>query len=647
MKHVACALLAVSALALFAGLAPAQNVAVVSNVKVISDKVEDVTTLDDWKRTYIKDGMSDTDKLIAIWKTVVKYRHQTNPPDEFLGGNGGTNVHDPMKTIHVYGYGMCCCASSNVEGLARFLGYPARGRIIRAHSVPEVSCGGAWHTIDGSLMNYFLKDDGTIASVDDVRHAVRDWFQDADHAKIRGNDAGLRAFSKDEGWKNGPALLAKCQFYDKNGINWAGWHGWWSNMEEYDWSDEKAGVDDYGPQMGYGVNVQLREGEKLTRNWSNKGLHLNGGPLPVPDNPKSIFFLQRKFGDIAPGRIGNGVLEWDVPLGKLAAVALSSENLAPNAAKSLDPAKPGVFILRMPSSYVYLKGKVDLKAELGDGGSIVVSFSDNQGLDFTEVQKIDKAGDATVDLSKLVLRRYDYRLKFELKGAGTSLSALKITGDVQHSQAPLPAITSGANTITFTAGAQEGTITYEGCMEDKAKGKQLLSSDFHPVLDGIDANQLRIGGTGKGTATYTLVTPGDMTRIRFNAYWRARDARDGWDVEASFDDGKTWVKVDRLAGPIKGDSKYVVFDKVPAGVRKALVRLSGQQKNTTCLFALALYADYKEPFGGFRPVKITYVWTENGKEKTDVHVAQQPQDKWTITCADGTVPKSYTVELAK
>jgi len=34
--------------------------------------------------TYIKDGMSDQDKAIAIWKTVVKYRHQADPPNEFL-----------------------------------------------------------------------------------------------------------------------------------------------------------------------------------------------------------------------------------------------------------------------------------------------------------------------------------------------------------------------------------------------------------------------------------------------------------------------------------------------------------------------------------------------------------------------------------
>jgi hypothetical protein len=45
---------------------------IVSHIKVVSDKVEDVTTLEDWKKACIKDGMSDQDKARAIWKTIVK-----------------------------------------------------------------------------------------------------------------------------------------------------------------------------------------------------------------------------------------------------------------------------------------------------------------------------------------------------------------------------------------------------------------------------------------------------------------------------------------------------------------------------------------------------------------------------------------------
>ncbi|MCY3022842.1 MAG: hypothetical protein NTW87_28005, partial [Planctomycetota bacterium] len=428
---------------------------VVSHIKVVSDKVEDVSTLEDWRKAYIKDGMTDQDKAIAIWKTVVRYRHQTAPPKEFL--QSSEDMHDPMKTIHVYGYGMCCCASSNVEGLARYLGLPARGRIINVHSVPEVSYDNDWHLLDGSLMNHFLRPDGKVASVDDLRKAVRGWFEASpDRKGLRGNDNALRKFALDEGWKKGPELLAACQFYDKNGINAAGWHGWPSNMQEYDWSDQKAAEFEYGPSMGYQLNIQLRVGERLTRNWSNKGLMVPGNPKDDLLKGRQGLAFQAKLGDIAPGRIGNGTHEYDVPLagGAFRAGALLVENLEDGAQgpRVKDAAKPGTLVIRMPSSYVYLSGEAALKAVVGEGGSIAVACSDNHGLDWKQAGTIAASGQQRLDLAKLVYRRYDYRLRFTLKGAGTALESLKIGHDIQHSQRALPALGQGDNRITFSAG---------------------------------------------------------------------------------------------------------------------------------------------------------------------------------------------------
>jgi hypothetical protein len=86
---------------------------------------------------------------------------------------------------------------------------------------------------------------------------------------------------------------------------------------------------------------------------------------------------------------------------------------------------------------------------------------------------------------------------------------------------------------------------------------------------------------------------------------------------------------------------------VPAGVRQALVRFTGTQRNTTCLFDYRIDADYKEPHGGFRPVKVAYRWEENGQAKEDVHIARKPQETYTIDCAVKPTMKSIGVELAE
>src|ERR1043166_2254274 len=59
-------------------------VGVVSHVKVLSDKVPDVSSLDTWKKSYIKEGMSDKEKALAIFNTEVSFQNADSPPKEFL-----------------------------------------------------------------------------------------------------------------------------------------------------------------------------------------------------------------------------------------------------------------------------------------------------------------------------------------------------------------------------------------------------------------------------------------------------------------------------------------------------------------------------------------------------------------------------------
>ena len=655
-----------AALAVLLGAPRAQGAApvgVVANIKVVSDKVEDVTTLDDWKRSYIKGGMTNDEKAVAIWKTVVKYRHQTAPPNEFLQQEA--NVHDVMKTIHVYGYGMCCCASANTEQLARFLGWDARGWAITLHSVPEVYYDNAWHLLDGSLMNFFRNPENSLASVAEIAKAVKDWHEA--NPGYRGDDNKLRKLAAKGNWrKAGPALLATSETYGEDGPNAAGWHGWSSTMIEYDRADKHHAYE-YGYSQGYQLNIQLRPGERLTRNWFNKGLHINmDGSGEGPGNilkDRNGLSLQRKLGDIAPGRIGNGTLEYEAPLSDpvFLATALTAENLAadgnPLVLHAKDPAKPGVLALRMPSSYVYLGGEAALQAVVGADGAIAVSLSDNNGLDWKEVETIRATAFRKLDLKPHIYRRYDYRLKFELKGAGTGLGSLTLTHDIQHAQTPLPALAEGKNTITFSAGPAEGTITIEGATNPDIKPKQLIAADFHPEFKGTGHKMFRVKEYDEkgGSVTFPVETPGDIVRIRGGAHYRARDKREGWALQASFDGGKTWAEIGKLPGPTPGSTKYFTLENVPKGMRKALVRFqSTRQYNTLCIFDFRIDADYAQRApgagdgsGGFRPVKITYVWEEGGAKKRDVRVAMSPNETYTITCEKPPLMKSIILELAE
>jgi len=164
----------------------------------------------------------------------------------------------------------------------------------------------------------------------------------------------------------------------------------------------------------------------------------------------------------------------------------------------------------------------------------------------------------------------------------------------------------------------------------------------------VAAHNLRMDKYGKdvGSVTFPIRTPGDMVRIRLSAHYRSRNAADGWDVMVSFDKGGTWKKLDRFGGPIVATCKSTLCEEIPEGTREALVKFVGSQRNTTCIFDLRIDADYVEPAGGFRPVKVTYLWTEGGKQKQDVHIAKSPGETWEITCGNSPVMKSFIVELA-
>jgi hypothetical protein len=93
---------------------------------------------------------------------------------------------------------------------------------------------------------------------------------------------------------------------------------------------------------------------------------------------------------------------------------------------------------------------------------------------------------ARTRLGKFAFRRYDYRLRVLLDGAGTGLNRLFLAHDIQCSQRALPALDQGRNTITFSAGPQEGTVTIEGSTQGGKQDKQLTPMDFHPVLKEVE-----------------------------------------------------------------------------------------------------------------------------------------------------------------
>jgi hypothetical protein len=624
--------------------------AVVSHIRVVSDKTEDLSSFEAWKQAVIKEGMTDEQKVLAAWETAVKFRHHDSTPMEFLGlGDSGTI--DAFKLFNVYGYCGGSAAQSAFLQLVRQLGYEARKFTVNRWDAPEVKYGGAWHMFDPGLICYFRKADGSVASLEELVAALKEWYEQ--HPDLRGNDGKIKEFQANPGFKNGPALLVNCPTVDARGNFPLNYFGWFTAMIIYDGGSKAPFLYEEASSQGFRMNLQLRKGERLTRVWGHKGLHVNsdgGGKVECQGTTtgKGALTYTPAWGDRGNGRVGNGVHEYAVPLGDRGAF-LSVENVAlkPGLLQAIDGSRPAEAVLRMSSSYVYLTGELSLHAAV-PGGSIEVSFSDTHGRNWKPIAAVTASGPQKIDLTPLVLRRYDYRLKFVLKGKGSGLETLRIVHDIQHSQRALPALGRGENQITFNAGPPEGTIALEGA-GPKFRGRQVLAEDLGAVATNIDKSKAESAGLWvpqgpTGDVTFPVETPGDLTRLRFGCGYKAGSKGEGWDLQVSFDEGKTFKTVDRAAGPARIAGKWVTFSEIPSGVRKALVRYSAVSRGDLILWRHRIEADYKEPNGGFAPVKITYRWEENGQAREDVHLARSPGENYTITCAQPPVLKSISIE---
>jgi hypothetical protein len=98
---------------------------VVCNVKVVSEKVADVSSLAAWKQALLREGMTDREKALAAWRTTVMFQHQDVPPREYL--HSEDVVQDPIKVFNVYGYSFCSVACCDIGALARYAGLKVRG----------------------------------------------------------------------------------------------------------------------------------------------------------------------------------------------------------------------------------------------------------------------------------------------------------------------------------------------------------------------------------------------------------------------------------------------------------------------------------------------------------------------------------------
>jgi hypothetical protein len=652
---------------LCAGSARAQEQAVsggrVNQLKVLSDKIDDVSTIESIVKSFAKPGMSDQDRAKGLWTSIIKYRHQSAPPNEHLAGDW--EAHDPVKIFNVYGYCMCCCTSALVEGLNREDGREARGRILNGHSVSEVRYGDDWHMFDGSLINYFPRpDDGIVASVDEIASAVAEWY--ANHPGYQKNGNKIFQLMRKDGWRGwkaeGPGLLANCPFY-RLGYLPARTHGWDATMAEY---DRKSEVYEYGYQVGHRALFSLRPGESFVREAGNRGLHVNMDVDPSWDGLKSrapqndLVYVNEFLPGYRGGLVANGIHRYapNLAKGDLARGAEVFDNLTATGSSAVrvkSAGKPGAVVIPMVSPYVYLGGKLKLVATgRKPADRLTVSISTNNGRTFSEIYSatLARRTEATVDLKDKIFRRYSFWLRIELAGAA-GLERCQVECDFQHAPRTLPWLGKGKNLITVAADADPAIATRTiSCRitPDAAFTKNETTGTMGIVFDNVDPRHDACwwkGGTG--FMTVPIEVPGDLLVLGFSSQIRARGDKDHIRVTASTDNGRSWREVALISGPTPGRTEHFRVNKWPTRTRKALLRFELTGNNTVGVMSFRVDADYRDPMAAKAPraFRVVHRWTESGKPLSHIETISELPASYTIAAGPEPEMVSVAYEMAE
>jgi hypothetical protein len=428
-------------------------------------------------------------------------------------------------------------------------------------------------------------------------------------------------------------------------------------MKMYDGS--RNVVFEHGYTTGYRCEMTLRRGEKLVRHWSNRGKHVNqdlGRSAPVKGVPgKGDMKYSPDYGDISPGRIGSGEHVYKPGLADrgLADAVLDMDNLAfkGGALRLVDSDKPGTLVIEMRAPYVCLAGAVSGALS---GGSLDVRLSTNNGLDYAPVGNARGAAPFALDTSKAIFRRYAYRVKLELTGAGAGLTDLILKSEVQVSQRALPILTKGSNTVTVMAEPGRNTMTMEGKADSKEKRNETFAS-HHAGTEALmkDRSTLWIErqyskpeDQRHGYVTFPVSAPGAIKGVRASGQFRARQKRAGVKLEASFDQGKTWKEFLNVPGPYSDFSTGGELKDVPQGKTEALVRYHLYGPEPTGVLAYRIDIDYDDgPAKGVRPFNVVYTWTEGGQEKQHKQLIAKTPFSYRISIAGKPVMKSVTIEM--
>ena len=465
--------------------------------RVTTDLLPDYTDLSRFAAFSAWRDLPPAERAVAIWRYITDretglfpvqgINEDPDPGPEYAF----FDERDLIKVLNVHGHGYCGLLSPTLDGIYAHAGF-ADSRIINMrenhHCVTEVFYDDDWHYFDVDLRGLLLKEDGSVASLEDACRLRELWTDPPIPVEpfypLDDKAAMFESFA--------PCKLTRMYHWFKN---------------------------------GHTMDFVLRPGESLIRFWEpqeSRWFH----PWPNPGG-FNLQFLRRRFSEEPRGlkckhpswsrwTYGNGLFSYAPRLTDQyedfaqGVYAHEGVQLTPCGLEARDGSWVS-FAVRTPYIIVGQVREMGPPA-LVEGAATVyfrslgpagLSVSVDGGLTWERVAQTDRAGPALVDLTPQVLGKYGYLVRFEFQGR-SGLAELAIHTWVQLSPPSLPRLFAGRNPLHVATGDRYGYTT--SVKEIRLNLRDPAQLERHLVkLDG-EYQPLRPEAKIRGTAVLRIDT---------------------------------------------------------------------------------------------------------------------------------------------
>lgn len=639
----------------------------VYNLHLATDNTPDYTDLPSLVASATGKWENPQDKCIAIWRWGRRGRHQMSCATE-----DGRYILDPI--LHFNSYGAMNCGIISALNIAcwKQLGYQARYIQLGDHTVSEVSWddGATWHLFDSSMSIYCYNHEGQVASCEQVKEAhacaLSGGKSEPGHYYLYHYAPMCGTHPGSSGWR-----CAADQPVAFQRTLEAGAASYTDGFE----------VDKYCQYARYGQRyvLNLRPYESYTRYWTplnrdRQGTESDGylayfRPMPDgsdPDGPDGKNHIR-----------GNGRWVFEPNLASSECrkvfhddfkVATQHEDGTGPNLHPVDAATRAWVVFKVYAANVITSMRIDasgLRANTDD--SLSLSVSRDAGLHWLPVWQAEGAGRQNVRLvlNEEVAGRTQCLIRIEMRAAqhdsDVGLDALRVVTITQLDRLTLPKLTLGTNEVLLRADEQVETAElwpalHAGAYRQTVVGADDVASDEKP--DGMYKATLGAAVNGREcSATWRLTVPTDITYVTYGVISTNRSPQSWVCLQRSWD-GTSFEQFHlNRDGDFPFDDQILQrFDDVPEGMRQAyfqgvfFCKSGAATYNMPGIQDLLLRVCHKPRDATFRPILVTYAWTEHRVEgdvmRSHTEVVRSLPHRYTINVAGRRDPTMRWVRMS-